>query len=96
MEINVDSLVVVKAIEDGEVGNVKCVSILRRIINMISEIDVVVISHVFKNANMCADKLATRGCLEKSFVKYDITLDFLCPLLEAGALGTVTFIVTLL
>lgn len=67
-EINCDSMVVVKALEDKEFGFVECVSILRRIIDIIALLDVVIISHVYMHANTCADALANRGCVKKNFV----------------------------
>lgn len=71
VEMNVDSIEVVRAIEEGVVEYIDCVVILRRIKELVLLMEVGMVSHVFRYANECANLLANQGCLEKSFIYYD-------------------------
>lgn len=76
MELNVDSLLVVKALEEGKIGNVECTSILKRVKDIIGKDEVVIVSHVNRESNWCADKLAKHGCMITNFISYDEALYF--------------------
>ncbi|XP_058755609.1 uncharacterized protein LOC131628812 [Vicia villosa] len=89
LEINTDSLLVVKAIEDGKVGMVDCVAMPRRIMELMGEFEVVIISHVSRNANACADCLAKHGCRGEVLHHYTDPPPFLADLLEADSCGII-------
>lgn len=65
VKLNVDSVIVAKTIEDGEIGIIDRVVVLRQIIYIIGEHEIVIVSHAFRFTNGCADMLATRGCIKK-------------------------------
>lgn len=82
MEINIDSLLVLKAMEAREVGRVECVSIIRKIMHIMSLTKIVVISHIYKNVNPSANYLANIECTKKRLMYYNKMSDLLILLLE--------------
>lgn len=85
LEINVDALIVVRAIKDGKVGAVECVAILRKILDVLSTFEVVILSHVYQNSNSCVDCLAKHDCLHRKFALYKEIYQFLKDLVELDA-----------
>lgn len=82
-----DSLQVLDAIEKRVVDQIDCVTILRQIMEIMDIMEVVVLSHVYRSANACADTLARRRCGENSFVYFDKAQNFLKSLLKTNAVG---------
>lgn len=80
MEVNVDSEVV-KAIQREGSSNPSCFALIREIKKLIEEHDIVIISHIYRKVNACADALAKMGSLDKESRVFVDILEALVSLL---------------
>ncbi|XP_058756994.1 uncharacterized protein LOC131630227 [Vicia villosa] len=87
VEVNIDLKEVVLALEEGRTIILECVAILRRIKNLMDLHEIVVISHAYRSTNMCADVLAKRSYIDKTFTVNKEPPEFLWPLMAADSLG---------
>jgi ribonuclease HI len=69
--INVDSLLVVKAIKSSKSGSSTSRLLVERICSLLAIEWEVVVHHSFHEINQCADALANNGCLMPQGSSYD-------------------------
>lgn len=87
MDLNIDSLLVVNAIEECKISNMECVALLRDIQRLIKEHDIVIVSHTYMDTNRCANALANIGYLGNHFRIYDEAHVNLRSILDKDFLG---------
>lgn len=61
VELNMDSLLVVKVIEEDKTSRVDCLALIREILRLIEDHEIVQVVHAFRETNMCANVLETQG-----------------------------------
>jgi ribonuclease HI len=62
VELDVDSMAVVKAIKTGATSSANGVSLMKSILRLLNQEWEIRITHSYREANMCADALANIGC----------------------------------
>ncbi|CAK8577384.1 unnamed protein product [Lathyrus sativus] len=90
VEVNVDSNLVVNAVERGGAYMRESLAIIRQIQRMTFFKEVRLV-HSYKEANRCVNALVNTGCsFSPSFVVFDSMPDFLMSLLDADARDLLT------
>ncbi|XP_050909468.1 uncharacterized protein LOC127123278 [Lathyrus oleraceus] len=86
VEVNVDSELVLRAIQ-GESRNIpSCCALIIEITRLIKNHKLLIISHTFREANACVDALAKMGSMDKDSKSYTEIPGALVLLLEATKL----------
>lgn len=71
-----------KAIEEGNINKIGCLTLIKEIWRLIEDHDFVLVAHAYRELNSCADVLAKTGCENKHFQVYGEAPDFLESLLD--------------
>lgn len=82
-----DSLLVMKVIEERKIKKVECSALIIDIQRLIEEHEIMQVVQVYKETNMCADILENIGCSKKQLWVYGEALYFLKPLLDTDRVG---------
>ncbi|XP_058775630.1 uncharacterized protein LOC131649907 [Vicia villosa] len=77
VEINVGSQLVVVALEIGKSNNVSGLSLIKRICELMEDFNSCLVSHVYRETNVCVDVLANAACALKHYCIYRYTLDYM-------------------
>ncbi|XP_058783274.1 uncharacterized protein LOC131657947 [Vicia villosa] len=96
MEVNVDSTTVLKAIERKCFSMIESLSIINRICSLLDNLEEMLISHSYREANKCANVLASVGCgIGHDMILFYIAPDCIVRLIQEDAKGaTSTRLVT--
>jgi ribonuclease HI len=91
VDLHVDSLVVVQAIQRGWARSLSGQALVKNIRRLLDSDWEVIVSHSYREANKCADALATYGCsLDRNIMFFYRCSSQISQLLLAGVTGFTT------
>jgi hypothetical protein len=93
LEVNIDSICVVKMIMNGVTSSALDFSLVNSIRRVLDDRWEVKISHPYREANKCADALASMSCiLDYNIVFFEFCRDSIRDLFFADVMGLTTLI----
>lgn len=75
MEINVDSQSVVVALETGKYNNMSDLALIKIICELMEDFESCLVSHAYRETNICGDVLTNAACALKHYCIYRDTLN---------------------